>query len=250
MKLKSLVLVIVSLAALQTAAVAQTIHLSVAASMTNACNDIIASFTASHPDITIQPNYASSGSLAKQIEQGAPADIYVSANPKWMQYLVAKALIAPETDRVFAFNTLVFVSTHPMSEADMTGLVKLERIAIGTPASVPAGQYARQAMEKSGVYAALEKNNALVMAKDVRQALLYADQGEVDGAFVYRTDAMLATSAAIIFTVPPELYDKVSYPLGLTVDGAGKDSARSFYEYMTGPEAAVVLKKYGFLPVQ
>ena len=130
---------------------AETISLSVAASMTDAFNEVITLFTAAHPDMTVQPNYASSGSLAKQIEQGAPADIFVSANPKWMTYLVEKKMIQPESERLFAYNSLVFVSREKLTDFDLSKLSQLDSIAIGTPQSVPAGQYAKQAIKKAGV---------------------------------------------------------------------------------------------------
>jgi molybdate transport system substrate-binding protein len=224
---------------------AKTVNLSVAASMTNAFNDIIAAFRAANPGVKLQANYASSGSLAKQIDQGAPADIYVSANPKWMKFLVGKGLIAAGTDRIFACNSLVFVGMEGTASS-LDGIASLKRIAIGTPASVPAGQYARQALENKGLYTLLERENRLVMAKDVRQALIYADRGEVDGAFVYKTDALLATRAKILFMVPEDLYDRVSYPLGLTVSGSRNRGARGFYDFLAGDEAAAIFKKYGF----
>jgi len=247
MNIKLIIAALLSLSMLGGNALAETINISLAASMTDAFGEIIASFSSSHPGVTLQPNFASSGSLAKQIEQGAPADIYVSANPKWMQYLVGKKLIEPGTVRIFASNSLVFVGREDRV-VDLGGLIQLDRIALGTPQSVPAGQYARQAMENAGVYAELTEMKKLVMAKDVRQALLYADQGEVDGAFVYKTDALLATDAKILFVVPAELYDPVSYPVALTGSGGKKESARAFYEFLNSPEAVAVLEKYGFQP--
>ncbi|MBU1140748.1 MAG: molybdate ABC transporter substrate-binding protein [Proteobacteria bacterium] len=228
---------------------AQTINLSVAASMTNAFNELIAGFSTAHPDAVLQPNYASSGSLAKQIEQGAPADIYVSANPKWMKYLLEKGLIVKGTDRIFAYNKLVFIGEKRSADLSLDNLVSLERIALGSPQSVPAGQYAKQAMEHAGIYAKLEQERKLIMAKDVRQALLYADRGEVDGAFVYRTDARLATTAKILFTVPDDLYDRVQYPVGLTTTGTKNDQAQAFYDYLNSPEAITILTNYGFEPI-
>ncbi|MCI5223022.1 MAG: molybdate ABC transporter substrate-binding protein, partial [Candidatus Electrothrix sp. AR4] len=201
---------------------------------------------AAHPAAKIRPNLASSGSLAKQIEQGAPADVYISANPKWMQYLMAQQLIAPKTERIFAYNKLVFVGEKRSSPLTLDGLAGLERIALGSPKNVPAGQYAKQALDHAGMYTLLAEKHKLVMAKDVRQALMYADRGEVDGAFVYQTDALLAQNAQILFTVPDELYDRVAYPLGLTLAGAKKESARAFYEYMRSSAAKAVLEKYGF----
>jgi molybdate transport system substrate-binding protein len=85
------------------------------------------------------------------------------------------------------------------------------------------------------------------MAKDVRQALIYADRGETDGSFVYKTDALLATSAIILFEVPQELYSRVSYPLALTVEGAARQGARDFYDFLTSAAGKAVVKKYGFV---
>ncbi len=230
------------------AAQAQTINLSVAASMTDAFKEMIADFSARHTDVKFLPNFTSSGSLAKQIEQGAPADVYVSANPKWMKYLIEKELIAPGTDRIFAFNQLVFVGMKTIEGLSLAGLTGLDRVALGTPQSVPAGQYAKQAMEHAGVYASLEEARKLVMAKDVRQALMYADRGEVDGSFVYKTDALLAKNAEILFVVPEDHYDSVSYPVALTNQGVKNDFAKSFYEYLKSPAATEILVRYGFEP--
>ena len=217
--------------------------------MTDVFREIIVRFSSLNPEVKLQANFASSGSLAKQIEQGAPVDIYVSANPRWMSYLVEKQLVEPGSTRIFAYNTLVFVGTEVGAGMDISSLVKLERIALGTPQNVPAGQYAKQAMINAGVYGALEKGRKLIMAKDVRQALLYADQGEVDGAFVYKTDSLLATKAKVVFAVPSDLYDRVTYPLALTKHGVKKEHAQVFYEFMRSPDAVVILENYGFQPV-
>ncbi|XOF34631.1 MAG: molybdate ABC transporter substrate-binding protein [Candidatus Electrothrix sp. YB6] len=225
---------------------AETVYLSAAASMTDALKEIITDFKAGHPAVKIQNNFSSSGSLAKQIDQGAPSDLYISANPKWMRYLLEKELIAPKTDRIFAYNKLVFIGEKRPAPLTLEKITELDRIALGSPQSVPAGQYAKQALEHAKMYTVLEQQRKLVMAKDVRQALLYADRGEVDGAFVYRTDALLARNAEILFTVPDDLYDRVAYPLGLTVAGTKNKSAKALYAYMSSPEAKKVLEKYGF----
>ncbi|WP_446009852.1 molybdate ABC transporter substrate-binding protein [Candidatus Electrothrix sp.] len=245
MKLKVLIIILVVHFFAATAS-AETVNLSAAASMTDALKEIITGFAAAHPAARIRPNFASSGSLAKQIDQGAPADVYISANPKWMKYLVGKELIAPGTDRIFAYNKLVFVGEKRSRSLALDKLTELDRIALGSPQSVPAGQYAKQALEHAKIYTVLAQQRKLVMAKDVRQALLYADRGEVDGAFVYQTDALLARNAKILFIVPDDSYDQVAYPLGLTVAGAKNASAKALYEYMSSTEAKQVLKKYGF----
>jgi len=229
---------------------AETIYLSSAASMTDAMKEIIATFSAQHKDGKILPNFASSGSLAKQINQGAPAHLYISANPKWMEFLIENKAIAQETKQIFAYNSLVFVGQKQTEVRSLSELTKLTRIAIGSPGSVPAGQYAKQAMEAAGIYTKLESKKVLVMAKDVRQALLYADRGEVDGAFVYKTDALLAKNATIAFTVPGDLYPRVEYPVALTPLGAKSDLARQLYDFMTSDRAQTILEKYGFKPAR
>ncbi len=229
---------------------AEPLYLSVAASMTDALKEVISAFSENHPGIKIRPNFASSGSLAKQINQGAPADLYVSANSKWMTYLVDNEMIAKSTMRIFAFNKLVFVGSSASAVSQLENISSLQRIGIGTPQSVPAGQYAKQAMQNAAIYQILKKERKLVMAKDVRQALLYADRGEVDGSFVYKTDALLARNAKILFTVPEKLYTRISYPLALTQSGSEKAEATSFYEFMATSRVVEILKKYGFEPAR
>ncbi|MBM9521057.1 molybdate ABC transporter substrate-binding protein [Desulforhopalus vacuolatus] len=241
--------IVLSILLCSTAVQAETLNISVAASMTNAFKEIISVFNDQNPDTKIQPNFASSGSLAKQIAQGAPADLFVSANPKWMKYLVDNGMIEPGTDIVFVANSLVFTGNPDSTATDMASLVTLKRIAIGTPQSVPAGQYAKEAMEKAGVWQKLKDENKLVMAKDVRQALIYADRGETDGAFVYRTDALLAKNAKILFAVPQALYSPVVYPMAITTDGAKKPQVTALYHFIKSDTGNTILEKYGFKPV-
>ncbi len=229
-------------------AYAETINLSVAASMTDVFKEIIAVYAEDYPDTRIQANFGSSGSLAKQIDQGAPADLYVSANPKWMEFLVENKAVSQSSKRVIGYNKLVFIGQGGVTVSKMSELSSLQKISIGSPLSVPAGQYARQAMEKAGVYLSLKQQRKLVMAKDARQALLYADRGEVDGAFVYKTDALLAKDATIFFVVPDALYDRVSYLLALTVSGAERPTVTALYKYLASKRVGEILEKHGFEP--
>lgn len=225
---------------------AAELRISVAASMTEVFKDLIANFSKLYPDVTILPNFGPSGGLAKQINQGAPADLYVSANPKWMDFLIEQKQINLATKTTFAYNSLVFVGHRADTISSLHELPKLQKIGIGSPKSVPAGQYAQQALSKIGIYDQLLTAGKLVMAKDVRQALIYADRGETDGSFVYKTDALLATQAVILFDVPQQLYDKVIYPVALTIEGADKPYAQNFYKYIGSSDAAGIVKKYGF----
>lgn len=225
-------------------AVAAEVHLSVAASMTDATRALIAGYERSAAAVTILPNLGSSGALARQIAQGAPADLFVSANPKWMDFLVTQQLVPAAGVRTFAFNSLVLVGRKGAAIASLADLVSLRRIAIGSPKSVPAGDYAAHALKAAGLYNQLA--GKLVLAQDVRQALAYAERGEVDAAFVYQTDALLAKEAVILLEVPQKLYDRVRYPVGLTEQGTRNPAAVAFYTYLQTPAAAQILKKYGF----
>ena len=235
---------LVALFAVSPAAMAAEISLSVAASLKEVVNELSDSFARKNPDVKLVKNYGASGALAKQIENGAPADIFISANLEWMDYLKQKNLVEASSIGTFAYNTLVLAGAGDKQVSGMRDLAKLEKIAIGSPKSVPAGEYAMEAMKKAGVDRLLEKK--LVMARDVRECLMYAERGEADGAFVYRTDALQAKQVKILFTVPQELYPRVVYPMALTLAGAGKKGAREFLDFLRSAEAKNVLAKYGF----
>jgi molybdate transport system substrate-binding protein len=228
---------------LATPALAGYVNLSVAASLKEIVNELSDSFVKKHPDVKFVKNYGASGALSKQIENGAPSDIFIAANLEWMDYLKIKKLVDISSIDTFTYNTLVFAGA-PGKASSMQDLTKLEKIAIGSPKSVPAGEYAANAIKKAGIDKQLEKK--LVMAKDVRECLMYAEREEVDGAFVYKTDALLAKQAKILFTVPQELYPRVTYPMALTVAGVKNKDAAAFFAYLHGDEAKSVLAKYGF----
>ncbi|ABK99075.1 molybdate ABC transporter substrate-binding protein [Pelobacter propionicus] len=238
-----LCLTVLCLLSLAAPALAGEVHLSVAASMKDVINELSATYAKSHPGVTFLKNYGASGALAKQIENGAPADLYVSANIKWMEYLKGKQTVDSASETTFAYNSLVFAGTTNQASS-LQDLTKLNRIAIGSPKSVPAGEYATEALKKAGLDKQLEKK--LVMAKDVRECLMYAERGEVDGAFVYRTDALQAKQAKILFTVPQNLYPRVTYPMALTLTGAKNKDAAGFLHFLRSKAAKPVLTKYGF----
>ncbi|MEN6488850.1 MAG: molybdate ABC transporter substrate-binding protein [Smithella sp.] len=242
---KSLFLGFIAFMLFAVPAQAADINLSAAASMKEAISELANNFTKKNPGVKFQNNFGASGAIAKQIENGAPADLFFSANLKWMDYLKEKKFMDEKRIRTFAFNTLVFVGKPDLKVKTIEDVVKLDKIAIGSPKSVPAGEYADIALKKAGIDKQLEKK--LVMAKDVRACLMYADSGEVSGAFVYRTDAALAQNVKILFTVSQELYPRVTYPMGLTTTGSKKAEAVAFYKFLQSPEAEKVLLKYGFI---
>ena len=227
-------------------AYAGDINISAAASLREVITELSDGFAKNNPGVKFQNNFGGSGAIAKQIENGAPADLFFSANLEWMDYLKEKKLLDEKSIGIFAFNTLVFVGKPDLKVRAMQDVVKLDKIAIGSPKSVPAGQYALEAFKKAGIDKQLE--NKLVMAKDVRECLMYADRGEVVGAFVYKTDAeQLAKNVKILFAVPQELYPRVTYPMGLTVAGSKKPEAAAFYKFLQSPAAKEVLAKHGFI---
>jgi molybdate transport system substrate-binding protein len=248
MKLKAVILSVFLLLANIPAISANVVEINVsaAASLKDALLDIMSGFKKTMPDSMVLINFGASGTLAKQIVQGAPADLFVSADGKWIDYLLKEGKCVAETQYTLASNTLVFVGKKRMAIDSLVDLKGLQRIAIGSPASVPAGNYAVQALRAAGVYEELEKEKKLVMAQDVRQALLYADRGEVDGAFVYKTDALLAEHAVVILTVDANLHDRITYPMVVTTAGVERPEVKAFTAYLRSPEAQVVLKEYGF----
>jgi len=219
------------------------INLFVAASLKEVINELSDSFAKKNPAVKFVKSYGASGMLAKQIENGAPSDVFISANQEWMEYLKDRKLADAGSIGTFTYNTLVFAGT-PGKASSLQDLVKLDKIAIGSPRSVPAGEYAMEAFKRAGLDKQLEKK--LVMARDVRECLMYAERGEVDGALVYKTDALLAKQAKILFTVPQELYPRVTYPMSLTIAGAKNKAAAAFFAFLHGNEAKSVLAKHGF----
>ncbi len=228
---------------LTTPVCAGDVNLFIAASLKEVINELTGSFAKKNTSVKFIKNYGASGALVKQIENGAPSDVFISANLEWMDYLKNKNLADVSSIGTFTYNTLVFAGASGKASS-MLDLIKLERIAIGSPKSVPAGEYATEAFKKAGIDKQLEKK--LVMAKDVRECLMYAERGEVDGAFVYRTDALQAKQAKILFTVPQELYPRVTYPMALTVAGSKNKEAAAFFAYLHSEDAKSVLTKYGF----
>jgi molybdate transport system substrate-binding protein len=248
-KMKSLIsklfLVLAAVVLCASSVQAADINIFAAASMKEAVKELANNFNMKNPGAKFINNFGASGALAKQIENGAPADWFVSANLQWMDYLKDKKLMDEKSISTFAFNTLVFVGKPDLKVTSMQGIIALDKIAIGSPKSVPAGEYADKAIKKSGLDKQLE--NKLVMAKDVRACLMYADTGEVAGAFVYRTDAAMAKNVKILFTVPQDLYPRVTYPMGLTASGSKKAEAAAFHKYLQTPAAKQILIKYGFV---
>jgi molybdate transport system substrate-binding protein len=192
-------------------------------------------------------NYGGSGTLARQIEQGAPVDVFFSAAEKQMDELAAQGLIVADTRRDLVGNALVLIApaqaTTLHSFQDLTNPA-VKALALGETSTVPAGMYARQTLEHLGLFAALEKK--VVYAKDVRAVLTYVETGNADAGLVYQTDANTSTKVHVIAIAPADSHDPILYPAAVLRDSKNKPAARAFVEFLQGPDARAVFQKYGF----
>ena len=241
---KKFLLALIAAMAFCTPAWAGEITVAAGAGLKDVLNELAADFVKKNPSMKIVRNFVVSGVLAKQLDSGAHADIVFTANREWMDYLRKKRHVDDQSVKPFAYNTLVFVGKGAPAASRMADLPKLARIAVASPRSVPAGEYAVEAIRNAGLEKWLEKK--LVMARDVRECLMYAERGEVDGAFVYSTDALLSQVVAVWFTVPQELYSRVVYLSALTGSGAKNREAAAFYAFLYSGEARKILLKYAF----
>jgi molybdate transport system substrate-binding protein len=221
-----------------------------AASLTDAMNDISTQWTqAGHPALRL--SFASSSTLARQIEEGAPANLFASADEKWMDYLADKKLIAADTRKDLLGNSLVLIvpSDKPLHVTiapgfDLPGLLGPNgRLATGDPKHVPVGIYAEQALKKLGLWDAVAPH--LASTEDVRSALLLVERGESPVGIVYGTDAAVSKAVIVAGTFPESSHDPVSYPFAVTKSGDTPD-ARSLLTFLSGPQARAIFVKRGF----
>lgn len=228
-------------------ALAEELTVSAAASLTNAFKDLGRSFEQRHPGTTVRLNFAASGILLQQMSQGAPVDVFASADQATMDRAASQKLIDAATRRDFAANSLVLVTPLQSGPAiaslqDLaTGVVR--RIAIGKPATVPVGNYTRQALDAARLWAQLEPK--LIQADSVRQVLDYVSRGEVDAGFVYRTDAAIMQDKVRI-ALTAGGHTPVSYPVAVLAASKHQALAKSFVEFLLSAPGQEVLGRYGF----
>ncbi len=196
-------------------------------------------------------NYGGSGTLARQIEQGAPVDVFFSAAEKQMDELAAQGSIEADSRRDLVGNALVLIApaqaTTLHSFQDLTN-PRVKTLALGETSTVPAGAYARQTLEHLGLFTAIEKK--VVYAKDVRAVLTYVETGDADAGMVYQTDANTSKNVRVIAVAPADSHDPILYPAAVLRDSKNKPAARAFLEFLAGPDARAVFQKYGFTSVE
>jgi molybdate transport system substrate-binding protein len=230
---------------------AQEVTLSVAISMREAVQELGRSFSASRPGLTLRYNFGASGDLQKQIEAGAPVDLFISAAQRQMDELEKQRLIVATSRRVFARNVLVAVKPSDSrvdvsKPADLLG-ARVTRIALGQPKTVPAGQYAEESLRALGLWDRLQPK--LVFAENVRQVLDYVARGEVEAGFVYTTDAAVrASEVKEAFRAPEDTYRPVLYPAAVVVGAKQPVIAQAFLDLLVSRDGQAVLAKHGFQP--
>ena len=232
-----------------TAAAAQPVTVFAAASMQDALNAIGQKYTEA-TKVPVRFSFAASSALAKQIEAGAPADLFASADLDWMDYLDKRGLIDPATRTNLLGNALVLIAPKdaPMADVSLTtdGLAKAlagGRLATGTIDSVPVGRYAKIALTKLGLWTAVEP--ALAEADSVRAALTLVSRGETNLGIVYATDAKADPRVKIVATFPADSHPPIVYPVALVKNVAGDEPAR-FLTFLGSPEATAIFSAMRF----
>lgn len=230
---------------------ADELTVSAAASLKDAFNEI-GSLYRTRTDRTVNFNFGASGVLQKQIETGAPIDIFASAGEKQMDDLANGGLIDVETRQNFARNTLVLVvpADSKLNLAVFGDLTKpdAKKIAVGNPKTVPAGQYTEQLFDKFNIKGAVQPK--LVLAEDVRQVLDWVVRGEADAGIVYATDARSAgEKVRVVATAPDDSHAPILYPIAVVKTSRQKQAAQAFIDLVESTEGMAILQKYGFTAV-
>jgi molybdate transport system substrate-binding protein len=227
------------------------LNVSVAASLTDAITAINETYMNENSGVTVVANFASSGTLQKQIEQGAPADVFISAAARQMNALQDEGLILSETRRDLLNNKIVLVvpdkSTLPISSFNDLISDEIDQVAIGDPEFVPAGTYGKQALELLGIYDKIESR--LILGSDVRQVLGYVESGNVDAGIVYSTDAAITGGVKIVADAPAEINSKIVYPVAVVKDTKNVEAAKAYISFLLGIEAKTIFEKYGFVVI-
>ncbi|OBZ95205.1 molybdenum ABC transporter substrate-binding protein [Pararhizobium polonicum] len=233
----------------QPAAAAEKVTVFAAASLKNALDAVDAEWLKETGKET-SVSYAASSALAKQIESGAPADVFISADLAWMDYVEEKKLIKDETRDNLLGNRIVLVTGKADAAPvdikqgfDLKGLLGDEKLAMGAVDSVPAGKYGKAALEKLGVWSSVESNVA--GTENVRAALLLVSKGEAPYGIVYQTDAAADKDVTVAGTFPEDSHPPIVYPIAITADSKNPDAA-AYVDFVKSPKVAPLFEAQGF----
>lgn len=229
---------------------ADRINVFAAASLANVLEEIAASFEAvTGHDVRF--NLGASSTLALQIAQGAPADVFFSADETWMDELGRQGLVVGESRRSLLSNTLVIVVNAQDGAAvrspDDLGTAVVRRLALAEPATVPAGVYARQYLERRGLWSMVERK--VVPTANVQACLAAVEAGNVDAGMVYKTDALASNEVRVVYEVDGDNGPQISYPVAVLRDARNPGPAREFVDHLSTAEARRVFTRFGFRPL-
>lgn len=224
---------------------------SAAASLKDALEKVKIIYVKENPKVNLTYNFASSGSLQQQIEQGAPVDVFISAASKQMNALQEKDLIQPETRQDLLKNQMVLITfkDNPKikSFADLK-TANFDKIALGEPESVPAGKYGKEVLEKLDLFETVKPK--FVYGKDVRQVLNYVATENVEVGMVYRTDVKASDKVKIVDTAPENSHSPIIYPIAVLKSSSNPETAKEFINFLQSDTAQKVFKDYGFIPIK
>ena len=249
--MKSHFLILLSLACLFIGCSGDELIIFGAMSLADALTEVSQRFGAVQ-NIKVYCNFAGSSTLQRQIEKGAPADVFISASPKQIDVLQQKGLLYEDSRRAILTNRLVLVvpadSSLTMTDVGLLTQDPIRRIAIGEPNSVPAGIYGKEALTHLGVWTVVQPK--LVPGADVRSTLAYVESGEIDVGIVYQTDAAISEKVRIIYQFPDSIHSPIVYPAAVLRNTGHEAIAQAFLEYLQTAEVAAIFGKYGFSVVK
>ena len=220
---------------------------SAAASVQDVMHDIQVAYADVAPEIVITYNFGASGSLAQQIIQGAPSDVFLSASDTWMTDLESQGQILADSRKDLLQNEIVLVA--PKDDATLADFSDLSqasigKVAMGEPASVPAGQYAKDVLTTLNLFDGLQPK--LVFAKNVRQVLAYVETGNVDAGLVYGTDAQRSNRVQVVATAPANTHAPIIYPVAVVRGSDQTEAAQAFVDFLSSDTAIALFQGYGF----
>ncbi len=224
------------------------LNISAAVSLKDALAEIQKNYETKNPNSKLIYNLGASGALQKQIEQGAPADIFISAAPKQMNDLEEKNLVNKATRKNLVENKIVVIvptaSTLNITKYEDLTKDDVQKVSIGETGSVPAGQYAQEVLKKLGIWDKIQSK--AVLAKDVRTVLTYVETGNVEAGIVYKTDAAASDKVKIAATAPEGSHQPIVYPAAVLSGTKQEKAAADFLAYLSTPESKAIFEKYGF----
>lgn len=227
-----------------------TLTISAASSLKDAFEEMKELYVSENKNVNITYNFASSGTLQKQIEQGAEADIFVSAANKQMDAIKSENLIVNDSLFTLLENSVVLVvpNDSDLTISDFKDLTdeKIEKIALGEPSSVPAGKYAEEVLANFGVLDQINDMNKPVYAKDVKEVLTWVESGNIDAGIVYGSDAVASDKVKVVATAEEGTHSPVEYPAAVIAESKNQEEANKFLDFLCSNKAKEVFEKYGF----